>query len=198
MPQHHFRPRVSTAKLKLQRRSILMLAGTLIAGMTPRKPLHAEDITDAPLSLAKLTRTLPQPLTSQTITDGDGIEHSLGDFRGRPTIVHLWATWCGPCIQEIPALATLIPSLTAQGVTVLPVSVDHRGPEVVRPFLSKLHREDFPSFYDQRRVIPNSLEETTLPLTLFLNRQGEIICRHAGPLQWDAPDAAAVLLRLMS
>ncbi len=198
MPQHHFRPRVPSAKLKLQRRSILMLAGTLVAGMTPRKPLHAEGITDTPLSLSTLTKESPQPLTGQTITDRDGIEHSLEDFRGRPTIVHLWATWCGPCITELPALARLIPSLTASGIAALPVSVDHRGPEVVLPFLKKLHMEDFPSFYDTRRAIPASLEETSLPLTLFLNAQAELVCRHAGPLLWNTPDAAAILLRLMT
>ncbi|WP_242012863.1 TlpA family protein disulfide reductase [Acetobacter sicerae] len=175
-----------------------MLAGTLVAGMTPRKPLRAQGITDTPLSLSTLTKESPQPLTGQTITDRDGAEHSLEDFRGRPTIVHLWATWCGPCISELPALARIMPSLTAGGMAVVPVSVDHRGPEVVLPFLKKLHMEDFSSYYDQRRAIPASLEESSLPLTLFLNAQAELVCRHAGPLLWNTPDAVAILLRLMT
>ncbi|MCI1315613.1 MAG: TlpA family protein disulfide reductase [Acetobacter sp.] len=166
--------------------------------MTPRKPLHAQDITDTPLSLATLIKETPQPLTGQTVTDKDGTEHALDDFRGRPTVVHLWATWCGPCISELPALARITPALTTSGIAVLPVSVDHRGPEVVLPFLRKLHMEDFSSYYDQRRAIPASLEESSLPLTLFINRQGELVCRHAGPLLWNTPDAATVLLRLMT
>ncbi|WP_242010013.1 TlpA disulfide reductase family protein [Acetobacter conturbans] len=174
------------------------MAGTLMAGMMPRKRLHAQGATAEPFPPSGLERSPAQMMPDELFTDADGIEHRLADFRGRPVIVHLWATWCGPCVKELPALAALKPPLEASGIALLPVAVDHRGVEVVKPFLEKLKLDTFDTFYDQRRAIPASLEEETLPFTLFLDRQGMLICRHPGPLLWSAPDALPSLLHLMT
>lgn len=181
-----------------RRRSVLLLGGTLIAGLTARKQLHAQGATDTPRAPSSLERESPRPLPTETFTDKDGIEHTLADLRGRATIVHLWATWCGPCIKELPALAALTPSLQQVGIDVLPVAVDHRGAEVVLPYLEKLKLGTFVTYYDQRRAIPASLEQEALPLTLFLDRQGMLVCTHAGPILWNERGARDTLLRLMT
>lgn len=111
-------------------------------------------------------------------------------------VLHLWATWCGPCITELPALAALIPSFDAQGITLLPVALDHGGAAKVAPFLSRLHLSDFSTFYDPRAAILAALEEESLPLTLLVDRNGEEIARHAGPISWQAPGAISTVTRL--
>ncbi|MBV1836302.1 TlpA disulfide reductase family protein [Acetobacter estunensis] len=196
MPRHH--PGRREPVTKLRRRCVLVMGGTLIAGLAPRKRLHAADVMSDPLPPSSLQRGTPQPLPTLSVTDADGMEHELADWRGRPTIVHLWATWCVPCVKELPELAHARTALEAAGLVVVPVAIDHRGPEVVQPFLEKLGLAAFSTFFDERRAIMGTLEEEGLPTTLFLNPQGLLVTIHAGSILWSAPDAAVSLQHLLT
>ncbi|WP_242011174.1 TlpA disulfide reductase family protein [Acetobacter fallax] len=174
------------------------MAGTLIAAPMARKPLRAATATDGPVSPAQILAHAAQILPPLTFADSNGNELDLASFRGQPAILHLWATWCGPCVTELPALAALAPKLRQDGIAVIPVALDHRGPEKVPPFLARLNLSTFTSFYDTRAGTAAALEEPTLPLTLFLNREAQEIARHPGPVRWDDPGAEASIRHLLA
>ncbi|GBR08041.1 TlpA family protein disulfide reductase [Acetobacter oeni] len=174
------------------------MAGTLMAALAGRKPLRAATVDDAPVAPWQIAVHAPQILPTLTFTDSSGDERDLISFRGQPAILHLWATWCGPCVTELPALAALAPSLQKSGIVVIPVAVDHLGPQKVPPFLARLNLRDFTSFYDTRAGISAALEEQSLPFTLLLNHDMQEVGRHAGPVRWDDPDAVASLRRLLA
>ncbi|WP_242010577.1 TlpA disulfide reductase family protein [Acetobacter musti] len=174
------------------------MAGTLIAAPVTRKPLHAATATDAPVSLAEIAAHPPLVLPALSFTDADGTERDLASFRGQPAVLHFWATWCGPCVTELPALAALTPALAQDGIAVLPVATDHLGPEKVLPFLGRLNLGGFRSFYDTRAAAVAALEEPALPLTLFLNREAQEVARHSGPVRWGEPGAENSLKRLLT
>lgn len=186
MPQPETRRRTSAPVLS--RRSALILTGTLIAASVPRKLPAAGVAPEKAVSLSELTPHAPAPLPELTVTDSEGNERSLSDFRGLPTVLYLWATWCDRCRDELRALRDALPLLRQSSIQLLPVAVDFRGPETVQPFLADLKLSDLPVYYDQRRSIPGALEETSLPLTLFLSADMNETTRHTGPLVWTDSD----------
>src|SRR5205807_9240729 len=66
----------------------------------------------------------PSPAPDTVFTDAAGKPHTLAEFRGRAVIVNLWATWCGPCVAEMPTLAKLAASSAGQPLAVVPISLD--------------------------------------------------------------------------
>ena len=116
-----------------------------------------------------------------TLKDMHGNDVNLASFRGRPIILNFWATWCGPCKAEIPALIELVHQYKAQQLTVLGVSVDD-SPEDLRqfaadfkmnyPVLVGLGQDTFQEKYDA--VI-------SIPVTWFIRPDGSVLKKHQGP-----------------
>ena len=89
----------------------------------------------------------PRPAPQTPFLAGNGAEVKLGDFEGRVLLLNFWATWCAPCIRELPSLDRLQFELGGEGLLVLAVSQDRGGADVAGPFLKKLdiHRLGEPS-----------------------------------------------------
>ena len=101
---------------------------------------------------------------------------------GRPTIVHLWATWCAPCRDELPALDAYV----AEGGEVVIVSVDTRSPESVSAWMEELG-VDIRGWQDAARTLPTRFRVRAYPTTLFVNAGGEAVSRIVGPVDWSDP-----------
>ena len=116
-----------------------------------------------------------------TLKDMNGADVHLADFRGRPVILNFWATWCGPCKAEIPALVALAERYKSRHLTVLGVSVDDT-PEDLRQFAAEYKmnypvlvgqgHDTFKDTYDALRVVP---------VTWFIRADGTIYRKHQGP-----------------
>jgi thiol-disulfide isomerase/thioredoxin len=109
--------------------------------------------------------------------DQSGTERSLAGFRGRVVILNFWATWCKPCRQEMPALDRIAREYASRGVTVLGVAMDQRGWAAVTPFLAQFP-VSYPILLGNPRIARDYGGLRTLPLTVFIRRDGRIAASH--------------------
>ncbi len=123
----------------------------------------------------------------------DGSEFSLADFRGRVVALNFWATWCGPCIREMPSLDRLQAALGGADFTVVLISQDRNGAEVVQPFLAKLGLENLTSYLDPTFALFRAMGGRGLPTTILIDADGNELGRIAGAAEWDTPEALALI-----
>ena len=121
-----------------------------------------------------------------------GGEVDRESFRGRVVVLNFWATWCPPCVEEMPSLERLHRALAGEGVVVLSVSVDEDGAALQR-FVEKAG-VTFPVLRDPGARGPAAVWRTTgYPETFILDGSGRIVRKIVGPTQWDTPEAIAWL-----
>lgn len=130
--------------------------------------------------------------------DGAGRSRSLADFRGRHVLLNVWATWCTPCREEMPALSRLQQKLGGPVFEVLPLSIDAGGAEAVRRFYGEIGVDALGIYVDRTMQATSALQMLGVPTTLLLDREGREIARHVGPAEWDGPTAVAAIRRLTS
>jgi thiol-disulfide isomerase/thioredoxin len=123
--------------------------------------------------------------------DPEGDDVTLADFRGKPLLVNLWATWCAPCIVEMPTLDALAERET--GVQVLAVSQDLNGKEKVEAFFAERNFKKLEPYLDPESQLAADLKVDTLPTTIFYDAQGKELWRMHGIEEWTGPKAAALL-----
>lgn len=151
------------------------------------------DKTQGPLAryavgtLAKLeTHARPKPVADVGFNDRSGKPVSLADFKGQVTVVNIWATWCGPCVTEMPTLAALQKAYPADKLRVLPVSVDRDAADA-KSFID-VHAP-LPLYHDPKFAVPHDLGVKGMPTTLILDAQGREVARLSGESDWNSPDA---------
>jgi thiol-disulfide isomerase/thioredoxin len=123
----------------------------------------------------------------------DGREQKLQDLAARGLVVNFWATWCAPCIKELPALNRLNGTLAADGMRVLALSSDREGAKVVRPFYDKNGLGSLDVAIDRMGKIGRALGIPGLPTTVLFDGTGREVARLVGIAEWDAPEAVAFL-----
>lgn len=126
----------------------------------------------------------------------DGKTLRLSDFRGKVVALNFWATWCAPCLREMPEMERLYQRYKEQGFAILGVSldVDAKG---AKAFMDEL-KVTYPSVIDPRRQVASRYRVWALPATHFIDRQGEIIGWFYGERQWDGGAARALIQDLVA
>lgn len=114
---------------------------------------------------------------------------------GKYVLLNLWASWCAPCVQEMPSLQRLQESLGSEKFTVLPVSVEVGKPDKVAAFYRRLGLSGLPLYLLDRKDDAVRLKVLGLPTTILLDPQGDVVWRVAGDLNWDDAELRAKLLR---
>ena len=135
----------------------------------------------------------PVPAPQTGFFDRSGALVTLAAFRGRVVLLNFWATWCAPCIREMPALDRLQADLGDQGLAVLAVSQDRGGAKVVRPFLEKLKLDNLAIYLDPAGKLGRDAGLRGLPTTLLIDRRGRLVGGLQGPAEWDSPEAARLI-----
>ncbi|WP_270934221.1 TlpA family protein disulfide reductase [Falsiroseomonas oryzae] len=181
----------------MQRRRVLAVAvgGTLATGLVPRQAVPAP--ADGGLSRLRETpegRPLPENLVFQ---DAEGRETRFEAFRGRGLVVNFWATWCPPCVAEMPALDRAQAALARDGIEVLPLSSDRGGRAQVEPFYQRTGLRHLAMWFDPRGAAGRALGVRGLPTTLILDRRGLEVARLEGEAEWDRPEILAAVRRLV-
>lgn len=140
----------------------------------------------------------PRPVPELTLTDlAQEQPANLAAYRGKPLIVNLWATWCGPCITEMPSLAKLAADFKDKGVAIVAISEDRGGKFVVDPFLKQHDISGFPIYLDKTMSTMKALKQTTiLPMTLLIDADGNEVGRVLGDRDWDSAESKAELVKL--
>ncbi|WP_026608405.1 thiol:disulfide interchange protein TlpA [Methylocapsa acidiphila] len=150
----------------------------------------------AALSLAKASRPVP----ALAFKGSDGARVSLADFKGRDLILNLWATWCVPCRQEMPALDRLQGALGSKDFQVVAVNIDTAKLERPKAFLNEIGVKNLAFYADETADIFQTLKQAGkilgLPTTILIGKDGCEIGTLAGPAQWDSPEALALLKAL--
>lgn len=127
-------------------------------------------------------------------TDEQGKALALSDFRGKVIVLNLWATWCTPCLAEMPMLDRLQHQLGDQGAIVIALSLDRGGKDAVEAFYRQADIRNLGVFLDPSMRAISEARTSGLPTTLLIDANGMELGRVTGPMEWDAP-AAVDLVR---
>ncbi|MBI3506341.1 MAG: TlpA family protein disulfide reductase [Proteobacteria bacterium] len=142
-------------------------------------------------------RRLPEPVMAPEIAfrDAGGRELTLADFRGRVLAVNFWATWCAPCVEEMPALDRLHAAQSADQVEVVAISLDRGGLRQVAPFFTT-HDLHLPVYLDPVGASARAFSVRGLPTTVVIDPDGREFGRLEGAAAWDSPAARKMLRAL--
>jgi cytochrome c biogenesis protein CcmG, thiol:disulfide interchange protein DsbE len=118
-------------------------------------------------------------------------------YRGKVTLINIWATWCVPCRVEMPAMEKLYTSLAPQGFAIAAVSIDEGSPDDVRAFGQEL-KLSFDLLQDRSTRIQQTYQTTGVPESFLLDRRGVIVKRIIGAHDWNSPANRALVERLLN
>jgi len=135
------------------------------------------------------------PAPGFTLPDLEGKLHDLASFRGRVVVLNFWATWCPPCIDEMPSLEKLHQALADQGVAVIAVSVDERFSDV--PAFVQKFDLTFSVLYDEGKKVSRKYQTFKYPETYILDREGRLKSKVVGPRDWAAPTVIRDMVDLL-
>src|SRR5437763_1653368 len=136
--------------------------------------------------------TPPQPAPEVSFEDLDGKPASFADFRGKLLVVNLWATWCEPCLREMPSLERLQTKLDGK-LVVAAVSEDRGGAKIVEPFVGKLGLDKVKIYLDPKSAVGHAFSVRGLPTTLVIDPEGRLVGRVEGAAEWDSAKMTTAL-----
>lgn len=140
-----------------------------------------------------VTRAVPKPLPHVQFFDAANNPHAFDEYAGKVILVNFWASWCAPCRREMPSLDRLQADLGSEQFEVVLINLDRSGYDKASAFLEQIEMQHLDSFIDPGNKSARTLGALGLPTTLLLNRKGDEIGRLAGPAEWDAPEAKALI-----
>jgi thiol-disulfide isomerase/thioredoxin len=178
--------------------SVLLLM-TAIAGGCHREADPAPQAEPAQPQAASAAARLT-PDTSQAgkaipgveIKDSTGASAKLSDLKGKPVLVNLWATWCVPCVKELPTLDALA-ARDAGKLQVVIVNEDLEGPRTVQPFLKRRPLKTLKTWMDTSNALMIPLKAVSLPTTILYDANGKEVWRVSRDVDWTGAEAKALL-----
>jgi len=173
----------------------LLGAGTLGGALRPR-PARAQTRTPTGTQTGTLRESEPKPLPPLALTGPAGERREPASFAGQGVVLNLWATWCPPCVEEMPALDRLAALLAPDGILVVPASSDRGGRAQVEPFYARAGLRHLGIWLDPGGAAGRALGVRGLPTTVLIDRQGRERGRLEGAAAWDGAALVADVRRL--
>jgi cytochrome c biogenesis protein CcmG, thiol:disulfide interchange protein DsbE len=188
-----------TLALTLSLLVAIVAAGAVSQALEPAASPRAT--SGKPLSLDEAIKELelirpPRPKFADdfTIPTASGKPFKLSAQRGRPVFINFWATWCPPCLEEMPALERLWRAQKDGGFVMLAVTVDS-NPKLATPFVER-HGLTFTVGFDPKMELANTYGVRALPSSFVIDRDGRLAAVAVGPRVWDNTAAHALIERL--
>ena len=135
----------------------------------------------------------PRAMPALAFEDGAGKGRALADFRGKVVLLNVWATWCVPCREEMPALDRLQQKLGGPDFEVLALSIDAGGTAAVKQFYNEIGIRSLAIYVDRTSRTIGTLGLIGIPATLLIDRQGREVGRRTGPAEWDGAEAVRMI-----
>lgn len=150
-----------------------------------------------PVQAGELMKYEGEALPEFSLSDMQGNQHSLSDYRGKVVMVNFWATYCGPCIKEMPSMQRLKEKLSGKPFAILAVDMAEEKSAVER-FLQKHDiKVDFPILLNPEGDVVENWMITAVPTTFIVDPQGKIRYALFGGIEWDKPDVIETINGLM-
>ena len=147
---------------------------------------------------AFVKKTTPEPLPDITFQDASGKDVTLSSFKGKTVLLNLWATWCEPCREEMPALNRLQQALGSDKFEVVVLSLDRRGSTLRANFSTRSKAHDVKLYTDVTTKQGLALKLVGMPTTILINKDGLEVGRLAGPAKWDSQEAKKLIEAAMN
>lgn len=139
----------------------------------------------------------PRAVPAVGFRDADGRRYTMADFRGRVVLLNFWASWCAPCLREMPALDALERHLGGPRFQVVAVSVDRGGQAAVAPFYRKAGIARLAIYLDPKGELQRAMGVVSLPTSVLIDARGREVGRLVGPAEWQAQEAVALVRHFM-
>jgi thiol-disulfide isomerase/thioredoxin len=166
---------------------------TILILLALAAPAPAADEANPSVALGQFSpATAPLPAPEVAFTDIKGNPAGFAGFRGTPVVVNLWATWCEPCLREMPSLERLQEKLAGK-LTIAAVSQDRGGEKAVTPYLAKLGLNKVRVYLDPKSEVGKAFKVRGLPTSIVLDVEGREVGRVEGAAEWDSATMLAVL-----
>ena len=173
----------------------LVVLAVLLAGCDRGAPEAAQETKpagEASRPVAIDDSEAGTPLPKALLTDPSGRTLDTAALRGRPVLVNLWATWCAPCVKEMPLLDALAADYAGR-LKVVTVSEDLEGAAKVVPFFAARDLKNLPQWIDRDNALMFAMGAGNLPLTVLYDAEGREVWRVAGDFDWAGEEARAAI-----
>lgn len=160
-----------------------------VAGTSPASVERANTGTMS----AFVYKSSRDPVPEFPFFDAEKATRTIAEKKGKVVLLNLWATWCGPCREEMPSLDRLQQSMGSDKFEVVAVSVDKNGYDTARKFLDGVGIKSLAFYSDPTGRAPSQVKAIGMPATLLVDAEGREIGRLMGPADWDSPDAKRLI-----
>ena len=174
-------------KFALAAAAVAMIALSTTAAATEQPPLKGVFADN----FNPLTPPIPAP--QAVFSDGAGQPVTLQDFHGQVVVLNFWATWCAPCVHEMPTLDNLQAKLGGPRLRVVAVSEDRGGAKVVEPFMARTGLKHLDVYIDRKGALFREFGAKGLPTTLLIDAEGRVVGGLEGPAEWDSDEALELI-----
>lgn len=140
------------------------------------------------------------PVQDFIVTDASGAQKKLSEFKGNVVILSFWASWCTPCLVELPTFAEIQKRFEDRGLTILAVNLDddpEEGKTFARDFWSKKNFP-FPNFFDHQKVVAQQFAVDMLPSNFVIDREGRLVFSGFGANDWNSNETVEFIEQLLS
>jgi len=139
----------------------------------------------------------PLPTPNEGFEDALGGKVHLADFKGQVVVLNFWASWCAPCVAEMPTLDALQADLGDAGLKVIAISLDRDGIKKAAPFFRRTGVKNLKLYTDRTSDLFQELEGSALPTTYLLDREGKVVEIYVGATDWNADAVKGVLKKYL-
>lgn len=174
-------------------RSLMVLLPLMMLAACDRQSANQEQAQPSIEAPGKIDRShAGTEAPAMPFVGPEGGPATLTQFRGKPLLVNLWATWCAPCIAEMPTLDRLA-AREKDWLQLIVISQDMAGKRAVDPYFEKAKFTMLKPYLDKENVLMLALKSETLPTTLFYDAEGKELWRVVGAMNWEGPEAMKLL-----
>ena len=189
--------------MELKGRTLAVIAGLIVLAGIVMFALGRSPSLTPPSGENESAENEPPPVSAGDkagdfkLEDLNGRTVSLSSYRGKVVFLNLWATWCGPCREEMPSMETLYNELKGNhDFVMLAVSQDSKGKSAVLPYVKK-NGYHFEVLLDPENKVGEEYSVSGVPETFIIDREGRIVAHHMGAFDWSRQDVKAALRQLL-